>query len=592
MAAAHRLTIAAAYLAVFLSCQTSSAYVLKDEVGDNMGYDWTPDGDGDGDQEYALPEDLRVTSVSVQMPNVEPLEDDMYICSAVTLPKDPSYIVGILPQINSDIVDRVWLVGCPKSPAKTDSAWSCSPDAPFSVCDGPTLVTYKWSRNSCPNYLAKGEILTVGGEFIRDMVLMIHYSKGADIDDSGLVLKMIPYTLEKDDVMYMMKYFGITLMTNSCDYDEDEDENSSYGNEELEYSVYDTSTEYPDGPLEELQTEAELKPETVDREPLNSLVAVEGWPNKGTVLGQVAGLDTDKKGNVHVFHRASRRWKADSFDELNVFTGDDPIQEDVVVKLDPVSGKVINVWGKEKFYLPHGLTVDQEDNVWLTDVAMHQVFKFPPGGAEQPLLSLGEPLVPGNDDGHLCKPTDVAVESKTGDFYVSDGYCNNRVLKFSANGTLISQWTGSDEGPPPHTFSIPHSLTLAEEYQQICVADRENGRIQCFSTDTNTFAFQISLPEFGGRVCAIDYNSDRKVIYAVSCPTVGSDPKGFTIDFKRRTLVDTWTPPEGFTFPHDVTSYSNSLFGPEAVYVGEVAGKDTLWKFQERSVQKRASMIM
>ncbi len=71
--------------------------------------------------------------------------------------------------------------------------------------------------------------------------------------------------------------------------------------------------------------------------------------------------------------------------------------------------------------MPHGLTVDDGGNVWLTDVALHQVFKFPPGET-RPSMVLGEAFTSGEDTQHFCKPTDVAVESKTGNFFVADGY--------------------------------------------------------------------------------------------------------------------------------------------------------------------------
>ena len=92
-----------------------------------------------------------------------------------------------------------------------------------------------------------------------------------------------------------------------------------------------------------------------------------------------------------------------------------------------------------RFYLPHGLTIDSNNNVWLTDVALHQVFKFPPGGGNKPLLTLGVAFVPGVDDDHFCKPTAVAVMAN-GDFFVSDGYCNSRILKYDKNGNLLMQW--------------------------------------------------------------------------------------------------------------------------------------------------------
>ena len=70
--------------------------------------------------------------------------------------------------------------------------------------------------------------------------------------------------------------------------------------------------------------------------------------------------------------------------------------------------------------MPHGITIDHEGNTWLTDVALHQVFKFPPGKMK-PSLVIGKRFQPGSDWKHLCQPTDVAVDSKTGNFFIADG---------------------------------------------------------------------------------------------------------------------------------------------------------------------------
>ena len=82
--------------------------------------------------------------------------------------------------------------------------------------------------------------------------------------------------------------------------------------------------------------------------------------------------------------------------------------------------------------------MDINNNVWVTDVALHQIFKFPQGGGKA-LLTLGVSFAPGNDDNHFCKPTAVAVMSN-GDFFVSDGYCNSRIIKFDKNGKFLMQW--------------------------------------------------------------------------------------------------------------------------------------------------------
>lgn len=70
----------------------------------------------------------------------------------------------------------------------------------------------------------------------------------------------------------------------------------------------------------------------------------------------------------------------------------------------------------------------------------YQVLKVSSDGRDQILLTLGEAFIPGSDHYHFCKPTDVAVDSESGNIFVSDGYCNARILKFSADGKYLSQW--------------------------------------------------------------------------------------------------------------------------------------------------------
>ena len=127
--------------------------------------------------------------------------------------------------------------------------------------------------------------------------------------------------------------------------------------------------------------------------------------------------------------------------------------------------------------MPHGLTIDSRDNVWVTDVALHQVQKFSPEG--KLLLTIGERGVPGADATHFNRPTDVAVLAD-GSFYVSDGYRNARIAKFAADGRFLMQWgrPGKDAG----AFDIPHGIAV-DAAGRIYVADRENDRVQVFDGD-------------------------------------------------------------------------------------------------------------
>ena len=135
--------------------------------------------------------------------------------------------------------------------------------------------------------------------------------------------------------------------------------------------------------------------------------------------------------------------------------------------------------------MPHGLSLDSEGNIWVTDVGRHQVLKIDPNTHEV-LLEVGENMVPGSDRTHFCQPADVAV-LKSGEFFVADGYCNSRIVKFSKEGKYITEWSSEDERMPAHFF-VPHSLALNEASNLLCVADREN-----FRYDNNKIAIIISL---------------------------------------------------------------------------------------------------
>jgi len=169
------------------------------------------------------------------------------------------------------------------------------------------------------------------------------------------------------------------------------------------------------------------------------------FPNKiDNSIGQISGVSISKDNLVYIFHRGNREWNQSTFLENDVYRdrSQGPISGHAVVILDPRNGSVIKRWGSHRFYMPHGITVDHENNVWLTDVALHQVFKFGPSlesSSENLLMTLGTAFEPGNDLNKFCKPTSVAVTTN-GEFYIADGYCNSRIVKFSAEGRILLEW--------------------------------------------------------------------------------------------------------------------------------------------------------
>lgn len=198
---------------------------------------------------------------------------------------------------------------------------------------------------------------------------------------------------------------------------------------------------------------------------------VANWPQlpTGFVLSQPTGIGIDTSEHIFVFHRAGRRWSDPFPDSL--------ISLHTVLEFDNETGRILKSWGADYFIMPHGLTVDNNNNVWVTDVALHQVFKFSHEG--ELLLKLGIAKISGNDSLHFNLPTDVAV-ANDGSFYVSDGYGNSRIVKFSSSGEYQFEW--GTKGTRPGEFDTPHGITL-DKKGNVYVADRQNNRIQIFDAN-------------------------------------------------------------------------------------------------------------
>jgi len=155
----------------------------------------------------------------------------------------------------------------------------------------------------------------------------------------------------------------------------------------------------------------------------------DGWK-----FGRVSSVATDSAGNVYVFHRGKKA------DPLIVFDK---------------TGKYLRSWGRGMFGNPHGLRIDKNNNVWITDNGDHQVMKFTNEG--QLLMTLGIKGKAATDDKTFNRPTDIAFAAN-GDFFVSDGYGNSRVVKFSREGKYLKDW--GKRGTAPGEFNTPHSIAI------------------------------------------------------------------------------------------------------------------------------------
>lgn len=281
------------------------------------------------------------------------------------------------------------------------------------------------------------------------------------------------------------------------------------------------------------------------------------WPTQSRKLGVVSAVTFDPAGNLVVFHRSDHVWNQATFDNANRYaqSQNSPIRENTIIAYDRKTGNVVYEWGKDLFFMPHGLHIDQEGNTWVTDVALHQVMKFSPTNRTHPELVLGIRFQPGTSN-KFCKPTGVAV-LPDGDFFVADGYCNARILKFSKAGEMILSWGKSSFGgiamdvAPENYFAVPHALTLAADQDLLCVADRENGRVQCFRTKEGFFHSQYHSPLIGDRLFSVAYAPiNGGQLYVVNGPQSSPhDVGGFVMNMKTKQVISKFGPMEN---PHDI----------------------------------------
>lgn len=200
---------------------------------------------------------------------------------------------------------------------------------------------------------------------------------------------------------------------------------------------------------------------------------VDGWakyPKDWSIL-DVGGIAIDKQDRVYVFNRGAH--------PLLIFDRE---------------GNFQSTWGEGLFKRAHGSCIDPEGNIYCTDDFNHTVRKFTPDG--KLLMTLGTEDKP-SDTGYVKKfdffcslatitraggpfnrPTGVAM-GPSGNLYISDGYGNAQVHKFSGDGKYLFSW--GEPGTGPGQFRLPHNIWV-DKQERVWIPDRENHRIQIFDS--------------------------------------------------------------------------------------------------------------
>jgi sugar lactone lactonase YvrE len=213
----------------------------------------------------------------------------------------------------------------------------------------------------------------------------------------------------------------------------------------------------------------------------NPIVMKDWGKVPGRTWGSTAGVDVGPDGHIWAYDRCG----ANSCDGSTL---------DPIVKFDRASGKLLRSFGGGMFAFPHGLHVDRDGNVWVTDGQRskdgskgHQVLKFSPEG--KLLMTLGRAGIAGESPDTFNEPNDV-ITASNGDIFVSVGHsaqnpnpppnASGRIVKFTRDGKYIKEWGRMGSGPGE--FRTPHALAF-DSRGRLFVADRGNHRIQIFDQE-------------------------------------------------------------------------------------------------------------
>ncbi len=267
---------------------------------------------------------------------------------------------------------------------------------------------------------------------------------------------------------------------------------------------------------------------------------VAGWAKlpKGWNFGETSGVAVDKSDNVWVFNRGSRP----------------------VIEFDK-NGNMLQAWSDMTIVSSHGIRIDPQGNVWGIDVKGHRAIKYDTTGRVQMVLGRS----PGKNDspGDFNEPTNIAF-APNGDFFISDGYVNSRVIKFNRDGERLSQW--GNKGTGDGEFNLVHDVVL-DKTGKVYVADRTNERVQIFDGNGKFLGKWTNI----GAPWGLDYVERENAIYMCD----GVNNRVVKLNLEGQILGVLGGPgkiPGKFDFAHSIAVDSTG-----AIYVAEIRN----WRVQK-----------
>ena len=249
----------------------------------------------------------------------------------------------------------------------------------------------------------------------------------------------------------------------------------------------------------------------------------------------------------------------DSQDRIYVYSR----SEHPMVILDR-DGNFIGSWGDDVLKDAHGIFIDADDNIYCVERDTHVMRKFTTDG--ELLMTLGTPDEPGTEGEPFNKPTDLALGPE-GEMFISDGYGNARIHKYSPEGELIKSW--GQPGSGPGEFDLPHCVRV-DPRNRLMVADRENNRIQFFTLEGEY------IEEWGDLLHPDTiYIDEEEYVY------IAELDQRITIMTLDGEVVSRWGSEPGSTVPGEFLACPHGIWldSQGDIYVGEVQADARLQKF-------------